>query len=58
MDIYFQSDQPETCPKCGSRAELDSENNERQMLHCPNCPYEWMIDLIETFDDFKAEIGA
>ena len=49
MDIYFYSDQPTTCPKCGTRTEifLEMENIEHIQLHkCPSvqCSYEFLIE--------------
>jgi len=49
MEIYLPSDQPECCPKCGTRATLDFENDKHQIYHCPDidCSDVWEVDLTE-----------
>ena len=47
MDIYFPTDQPETCPQCGQRAIIVQEDEKQQTYHCPDCSYDWKVDLTE-----------
>lgn len=46
MEIFLMSDQPTTCPSCGSRTEFDQDHSGRQLHTCLNasCRYSFLVD--------------
>ncbi len=49
MDIYLYSDQPTTCPKCGSRTEilfesLNEQNTQLHLCHNIDCQHIFYIE--------------
>ncbi len=44
-DIYLMTDQPPTCPKCGSRVEIiEGAETSTQVVRCPNCAYLYRLE--------------
>ena len=41
LPAFIGSDQPTTCPKCGSRTEFVEHTSELQQHECKNCKYEF-----------------
>lgn len=49
MDIHLYSDQPTTCPKCGSRTEilfefLNEQNTQLHLCRVINCQHKFYIE--------------
>ncbi len=46
MEIYSMTDQPDTCPKCGSRTDFNQVSKRRQHHKClnPKCKYEYYVE--------------
>jgi hypothetical protein len=47
LDIYFPTDEPETCPQCGRRTEFLRDTENHQIHECPECEYRYVVDLTE-----------
>jgi tRNA(Ile2) C34 agmatinyltransferase TiaS len=43
LDIYYMTDQPETCRKCGTRT-TSNDTGKRQHHTCPSCKYEYILE--------------
>lgn len=56
-EVYIFSDQPTTCPKCGTRSEMilnfAHTINKTEVHLCPdnNCSYEFVMQYDEDFDN-------
>ena len=56
-EVFIYSDQPTTCPKCGSRSEiildLSHTKDVVQIHKCPNlkCEYEFVMQYDLDFDN-------
>jgi len=46
LPIHLASDQPETCPMCGTRTHWVQQTPERQIHECPNpvCKYAYAVE--------------
>ncbi len=57
FEVYIFSDQPTTCPKCGSRSDiildLSHTNSKTEIHFCllKNCNYEFIMQFDEDFDN-------
>ena len=49
MEIFFMSDQPESCRYCGTRTAFEKERMTFQIHHCPNCDIRYC--LVEDKDN-------
>lgn len=55
-EIYIYSDQPTTCPKCGSRTniifDLFHTKEQTQIHKCifKNCEYEFILQTMESYN--------
>jgi hypothetical protein len=49
LEIFIGTDQPATCPKCGSRTEILKEEIKYQHHKCPieNCSLEFTLEFEE-----------
>lgn len=52
LDIFYSTDQPETCRKCGARTEFEDLLSGRQRHECPKCKY---VYLVEEEEDTETE---
>lgn len=56
-EVYIYSDQPTTCPKCGTRSEVVlnfAHTSDKTEVHlCPdnNCNYEFIMQYDKDFDN-------
>lgn len=56
-EVYIYSDQPTTCPKCGTRSEIIlnfGHTTDKTEVHlCPNtnCNYKFVMQYDEDFDN-------
>lgn len=56
FEVYIFSDQPTTCPKCGSRSDivldLSHTNSKTEIHQCllQNCNYEFIMQFDEDFE--------
>ena len=56
-EIYINSDQPTTCPKCGSRSEIVSDfshTKDKTEIHLctkEKCEYQFIMQHDEDFDN-------
>lgn len=48
LGTFAMTDQPETCPQCGRRAELDTEQRHGakviQACYCAPCNVTWFVE--------------
>jgi hypothetical protein len=62
FDVYIFSDQPATCPICGSRSEiiLDlSHTKDKTQIHkCPNqkCEFEFVMQYDKEFENYDMKV--
>ncbi len=42
LDIYTITDQPETCPKCGTRTVFEYEGKMQKHI-CLTCNYKYLV---------------
>lgn len=56
-EVYIYSDQPTTCPKCGTRSEIildlayTEDKTEVHLCINKNCNYEFLMQEDEDFND-------
>lgn len=62
--IYLNSDQPQTCPKCGARTnffmQISPVSNQEVQIHTclsPYCQFEFVADYDEEFDKELEELA-
>lgn len=59
LEVYTMTDQPVTCPKCGSRTqavltlELKTEKPQFHQCYFESCKYKFIVE-----EDFDIEIQA
>ncbi len=57
-EVYIYSDQPTTCPKCGSRSEIlldfSHTKNKTEVHFCTdkNCKYKFVMQYDEEMDNY------
>lgn len=44
LDIYEMNDQPQCCPKCGTKTDFETLSSGSQLHNCPNCRYRFYLD--------------
>lgn len=56
-EVYIHSDQPTTCPKCGTRSEIvlnfSHTKNQTEIYLCTKekCEYQFIMQYDEDFDN-------
>ena len=56
-EVYIYSDQPTTCPKCGTRSEFflslsrTTDKTEAHLCSDVNCKYEFIMQYDEDFEN-------
>ena len=58
-EVYIYTDQPTTCPQCGTRSEIFlnlSHTRDKTEVHlCPqkNCGYEFVMQCDDEMDEIR-----
>jgi hypothetical protein len=51
LEIYYNHDQPTTCPKCGVRTHFEDLGNGQQKQTCLACSYQFLTEDEEPATD-------
>jgi transposase-like protein len=59
-EIFVYSEQPATCPKCGSRTEIILDllySKDQTQIHvCPKCEYEFVMQYDKEFEEYDRKV--
>lgn len=50
LPVFYGTEQPETCRKCGSRTNFDVLSNGLQVHQCLNCARRYVVEFDETIE--------
>lgn len=50
LPVFYGTEQPETCRKCGARTDFDVLPNGLQVHQCLNCAKRYVVEFDESWE--------